>query len=88
MTWLVNVHRDAAKQLERIPPDRRERILNDIRELAEDPFRGLVKPLKGKTLKGMYRKVSGRYRVIFEPMFVTHTVEVLAVLLRNEGTYR
>lgn len=44
MTWLVNVHHEAAKQIEAIPPDRRKRILDDINELAEDPFRGLVKP--------------------------------------------
>jgi mRNA-degrading endonuclease RelE of RelBE toxin-antitoxin system len=59
MNWRINVHRDAAKQLDAIPPDRRERILNDIRELADDPFRGLVKPLKGKRFKGLYRKASG-----------------------------
>jgi mRNA-degrading endonuclease RelE of RelBE toxin-antitoxin system len=64
MTWLINVHSDAARELEAIPPDRRNRILNDIREFANDPFRGLVKPLKGKAHKGLYRKVSGRYRII------------------------
>jgi hypothetical protein len=52
MNWRVNIHRDAAKQLEAIPPDRRKRILDDINELAEDPFRGLVKPLQGKQYKG------------------------------------
>jgi mRNA-degrading endonuclease RelE of RelBE toxin-antitoxin system len=88
MTWLINVHRDAAKQLEAIPPDRRTRILNDIRDLADDPFRGLVKPLKGKTHKGLFRKVSGRYRIIFEPLHSTRTVNVLGVLLRNEATYK
>jgi mRNA-degrading endonuclease RelE of RelBE toxin-antitoxin system len=60
MIWHVKVHGEAAKQLELSPPDRRKRILNDIDELAEDPFRGLVKPLKGKEFKGYYRKVSGR----------------------------
>lgn len=88
MTWHVRVHGEAAKQLEAIPPDRRKRILNDIDELAEDPFRGLVKPLKGKEFKGRYRKVSGRYRIIFKPIYATHTVEVLLILLRNERTYR
>jgi mRNA-degrading endonuclease RelE of RelBE toxin-antitoxin system len=88
MNWLVSLHRGAAKQLEAIPPDRRERIMNDIRELADDPFRGLVKPLKGKEFRGLYRKVSGRYRIIYEPMFTASTVEVVAVLLRNEKTYR
>jgi mRNA-degrading endonuclease RelE of RelBE toxin-antitoxin system len=88
MTWHVRVHGEAAKQLEAIPPDRRRRILNDIDELAEDPLRGLVKPLKGKKYKGRYRKVSGRYRIIFRPVHATHTVEVLLILLRNERTYR
>jgi mRNA-degrading endonuclease RelE of RelBE toxin-antitoxin system len=88
MLWRINVHRDAARQLEEIPPDRRQRILADIRQLMEDPFRGLVKPLKGKKHKGLYRKVSGRYRVIFEPAHSERRVDVLAVLLRNERTYR
>jgi mRNA-degrading endonuclease RelE of RelBE toxin-antitoxin system len=47
-----------------------------------------VKPLKGRKFKGLYRKVSGRYRIIFEPLYATHTVDVLAVLLRNDKTYR
>jgi mRNA-degrading endonuclease RelE of RelBE toxin-antitoxin system len=88
MTWHVKLHDGAAKQLEAIPPDRRKRILDDIAELAEDPFRGLVKPLKGKEYKGRYRKVSGRYRIIFRPIHASHTIEVLLVLLRNEGTYK
>ena len=54
----------------------------------KDPFQGLVKPLKGKEHKGKYRKVSGRYRIIFKPIHATHVVEVLAILLRNEKTYR
>jgi mRNA-degrading endonuclease RelE of RelBE toxin-antitoxin system len=88
MTWLINVHRDAVKQLEAIPPDPRNRILNDIRELADDPFRGLVKPLKGRAHKGLYLKISGRYRIIFEPIQATRTVHVLGALLRNEATYK
>ncbi|MGO9239441.1 MAG: type II toxin-antitoxin system RelE family toxin [Bryobacteraceae bacterium] len=88
MTWVINVHRDAAKQLDAVPPDRRKRILSDLEEFAEDPLRGLVKPLKGKAHKGLYRKVSGRYRIIFELVHATHTVYVLGILLRNEKTYR
>jgi len=88
MNWRTIVHHEAAKQLRAIPPDRRARILNDIEELAADPFRGLVKPLKGKVHRGHYRKVSGRYRIIFKPIHATRTVEVLAVFLRNERTYQ
>ena len=88
MNWRVIVHHEVEKQLSAIPPDRRQRILDDLRELAGDPFCGLVKPLKGKAHKGQYRKVSGRYRIIFKPSHATRTVEVLAVLLRNEHTYQ
>jgi mRNA-degrading endonuclease RelE of RelBE toxin-antitoxin system len=93
MSWTVHVHEAVATQLKAIPPDRRKRILDDIIALEEDPFRGLVKPLKGKQHKGKYRKVSGRYRIIsrqlmFESTHATRTVEVLALLLRNENTYR
>ena len=88
MTWIVQIHDGAARQLKAIPPDRRQRVVDDIAAFEADPFRGLVKPLKGKDHKGHYRKVSGRYRVIFKPIHATNTVEVLAVLLRNEKTYR
>jgi mRNA-degrading endonuclease RelE of RelBE toxin-antitoxin system len=77
MSWTVSLAREAVKQLKAIPPDRRERILADVRELAEDPLRGLVKPLKGREFKGHYRKASRRYRIIFRPIHATHTVEVL-----------
>jgi len=88
MTWSVRIHDSAARQLKAMPPDRRQRVLDDIAVFEADPFRGLVKPLKGKAHKGHYRKVSGRYRIIFKPSHATRTVEVLAVLLRNEHTYQ
>ena len=88
MNWRIIVHHEVEKQLSAIPPDRRQRILDDLRELAGDPFCGLVKPLKGKAHRGHYRKVSGRYRIIFKPSHATRIVEVLAVLLRNEHTYQ
>src|SRR5580698_9494956 len=51
MNWTVHLADEAAKQLKAIPPDRRKRIVDDILELADDPFRGLVKPLKGRDSK-------------------------------------
>lgn len=66
MSWIVHIHDGAARQLKAIPADRRDRILDDIAVFEEDPFRGLVQPLKGKEHKGHYRKVSGRYRIIFD----------------------
>jgi mRNA-degrading endonuclease RelE of RelBE toxin-antitoxin system len=88
MIWLVKVHSAATKQLKAIPPDRRRRILNDIDELAEDPFRCLVRPLKAKEYKGRYGRYQAGIASIFKPNHETHTVEVLLILLRNERTYK
>jgi mRNA-degrading endonuclease RelE of RelBE toxin-antitoxin system len=55
MNWIVHIHDGAARQLKAIPPDRRQGVLKDIAAFEVDPFRGLVKPLKGKGHKGHYR---------------------------------
>jgi mRNA-degrading endonuclease RelE of RelBE toxin-antitoxin system len=82
MIWIVHIHDGAAKQLKAIPPDRRQRVLDDIDAFKEDPFRGSKK----RTTE--YRKISGRYRIILKPMHPMQMVDVLAVLLHNEKTYR
>ena len=56
--------------------------------MGVDPFVGDVKPLKGKKLRGRFRKRVGRYRIIFTPFHRERHVEVSAILLRNESTYR
>src|ERR1700683_2990571 len=71
MTWNVKVHVEAAKQLEAIPPDRRKRILNDIDELAQDPFRGLVKPLKGAAYKACTAKCQAAIASSSSPSMVS-----------------
>jgi len=86
--WSVRLARDAEKQLKKLPPDRQELILRHLREMRADPFQGDVKPLKGKEWKGHYRKVAGRYRIIFTLNHQEHIVEVSAILLRTEKTYR
>jgi mRNA-degrading endonuclease RelE of RelBE toxin-antitoxin system len=53
-----------------------------------NPFRGDVKPLKGKDWKGRYRKRIGRYRIIFVPIPALRVVEISQILLRTEKTYR
>jgi mRNA-degrading endonuclease RelE of RelBE toxin-antitoxin system len=88
MKWNVRLAKDAARQLERVPRDYHELLLKKLREMAEDPFRGDVVPLKGKEWKGYYRKRVGRYRIIFIPHQNEHIVDVAAILARNEKTYR
>ena len=88
MIWTVVLAKEAARQVEDLPQDRQQLIRNHLREMAQDPFAGDVSPLKGKRWKGRYRRRVGRYRVIFTPFHREHVVEVSAILIRSEKTYR
>ena len=88
MNWTVSLAREVAKQLERLPADRRDFLRSHLRAMGVDPFVGDVKPLKGKKWRGRFRKRVGRYRIIFTPFHRERHVEVSAILLRNESTYR
>ena len=88
MTWIVRLSRDAERQLRRLPPDQQSLIRQRLREMQDDPFRGDVIPLRGRQWQGRYRKRAGRYRIFFVPHHDIHIVEVSAILLRDEQTYR
>ena len=88
MTWTVRLSRDAARQLRRLPQDQQALIRERLREMRDDPFRGDVIPLKGRRWQGRYRKRVGRYRIIFMPNHAEHLMEISAILLRDEQTYR
>jgi mRNA-degrading endonuclease RelE of RelBE toxin-antitoxin system len=88
MPWLVRLSADVRKQVDRLPADRQNQLLHALREMAQDPFRGDVKPLKGRDWKGWYRKRVGRYRIIFLPQHQGRTVDVSTVVPRTEKTYR
>ena len=88
MTWLVRLSADAKKQVDRLPTDRQDQLLRALREMTQDPFRGDVKPLKGRDWKGWYRRRIGRYRVIFLPQHQDHIIAVSAIVPKSEKTYR
>jgi len=88
MSWRAELSDDAERQLGRLPRDVQRRIARTIDELEADPFRGDAIPLKGRRWQGRYRKRVGRYRIIFAPQHAERIVEVSAILLRDEGTYR
>jgi mRNA-degrading endonuclease RelE of RelBE toxin-antitoxin system len=87
MPWLVRLSTDAGKQVERLPADRQDQLLRSLREMAEDPFRGDVKPLKGRKSRGHYRKRAGRYRVIFLPQHQGRIINIYAVGPKAQKTY-
>ena len=88
MSWIVRLSKDAARQLERLPRREQERMRSRLHEMRDDPLRGDVLPLKGRQWQGRYRKRVGRYRLIFSLNHTDQTVEISAVLLRDEHTYR
>jgi len=88
MTWTVRLSKSAAKQLSKAPRDQRDLLFERLDEMAQDPFRGDVKPLKGAQWQGRYRKRVGRWRIIFIADQKERLVEVSAILMRSEKTYR
>ena len=88
MTWTVRLSKSAAKQLSKAPRDQRDLLFERLDEMAQDPFRGDVKPLKGAEWLGRYRKRVGRWRIIFIADQKERLVEVSAILMRSEKTYR
>jgi mRNA-degrading endonuclease RelE of RelBE toxin-antitoxin system len=86
--WTIRLSPEAAKQLAALPRNHQVTIGSAIERMRQDPFQGDVQPLKGKKWQGRYRKRVGRYRLIFIPYHADHIVEISAILLRNEKTYR
>jgi mRNA-degrading endonuclease RelE of RelBE toxin-antitoxin system len=88
MNWAVRISEDAQLFIDNLPDKARRQVSRGIGQLEEDPFRGDVKPLKGKEWKGYYRKRAGDYRIVFLVHHDRRFLDVSWVLLRSEKTYR
>lgn len=88
MSWTCRLSREAAKQLRRLPQDRRKHLVQAIEEMEEDPLSGDVRPIRSGKSKGILRKRVGRYRIVFSVDPSKKRVEIAAILARTEKTYR
>ncbi len=88
MTWTLRLAREAEKQFKGIPADRQTLILKHLKEMQKDPLQGDVIPLKGKQWKGWYRRRVGDYRIIFSLDRTKKNIDVAAIVIRSEKTYR
>ncbi|HTR38927.1 MAG TPA: type II toxin-antitoxin system RelE/ParE family toxin [Bryobacteraceae bacterium] len=88
MNWTVRLAEDAYQFVNSLPGKARRQASRSLNQLEADPFRGDVKPLKGEEWKGYYRKRTGDYRIIFSVNHSLRIVDVVAILLRSEKTYR
>ena len=88
MAWDVRLSDEAIAAFKGLPGKTANQVGRAIDALAEDPFRGDVKSLKGKEWEGRFRKRSGDYRIIFRLNHEKKRVLISAIMRRSETTYR
>ena len=81
MIYSVRIKGSAAKELTRLPRDARERLIEAIDGLGEQPLAGAL--LKGG-LRGLRRLRVGSYRVVYEVLDDELVVLVVRVAHRRE----
>jgi mRNA interferase RelE/StbE len=81
MPYQILLTKTATKQLDKLPNDIAEKLLNFIQSLEDDP-----RPIGCKKLKGRegYRVRQGNYRVIYDIFDDILIVEVVAVGHRKD----
>ena len=84
-SWTVVLAGPARKALKRIPVHDRERIHKALGEMAEDPFRGDVKYLKGH-IETLRRRV-GDWRIFFRLVQERKHILVSAIERRTSTIY-
>lgn len=84
MAYTLKVHPNVEKQLERIPKKQRERLVETMRSLREDPR----PPGCVKLDDLLFRIRQGQYRVIYAVFDEEVVVVVCKVARRAEDTYR
>jgi len=88
MSWVCRLSKQAAKELHRLPQDRRKQLAEAIEKMKEDPISGDVRPIRSGKFKGILRKRVGRYRIVFSLDPSENRVEIAAILRRTGNTYR
>jgi len=88
MSWACRLSREAAKQLRRLPREQQDQLARGIDGMERDPTSGDVRPLKSGRFKGALRKRVGRYRIVYSLNPSEHCIEIAAILVRTESTYR
>jgi len=88
MSWACSLSRQAAKQLRSLPRDRLGQLAQAIDDIGEDPTFGDVRPIKSGRFKGALRKRVGVYRIVYSIDPAARKVDIAAILVRGDKTYR
>lgn len=84
MAYTLKLHRDVEKQLARIQKNHRERLVETMRSLRDNP-----RPVGCLKLdRNLYRVREGQYRVTYGVFAEEVVVVVCKVARRTEATYR
>jgi mRNA interferase RelE/StbE len=78
----ILIHKKAFKEIESFPSEDRDRILSAIKEMANEPFGGDVKPIKN--VRGVLRRRVGDYRIAFTIDFEKSEIIVFRVGRREK----
>jgi mRNA interferase RelE/StbE len=81
MTFAIQVDKRVRKEIAELPKDLQERIVAELLELSQNPFRAGVIKL---TDQESYRTRVGDYRIVFDVYPKTQEIVVLKVLHRRE----
>lgn len=82
VSYSVRIKSSAARELDRLPRDARERLITAIDGLGEQPLAGAL--LKGG-LRGLRRLRVGNYRIVYEILDDDLVVLVIRVAHRREA---
>ncbi len=84
VSYSIKIKESAAKELRRLPPEVRRRLVNAIDRLGDEPLAGSA--LKGE-FSGLRRLRVGEYRIIYKALQPELTVLVVRVRQR-QSAYR
>lgn len=82
VSYSLRIKNSAAKELARLPRDVKERLIEAIDKLGEEPLTGSL--LKGG-LRGLRRLRVGHYRIVYEVLDDELIVLVIRVAHRREA---
>jgi len=83
-TYKLKIHHKVEKQLQRIPKNQLERVVDTMRSLRDDPRpSGCV-----KLEEQLYRVRQGQYRIIYAVFDDEVVVVICKVARRSEDTYK
>jgi len=83
-TYKLKIHHKVEKQLQRIPKNQLERVVDTMRSLRDDPRpSGCV-----KLEEQLYRVRQGQYRIIYAVFDDKVVVVICKVARRSEDTYK